>query len=414
MGFLFDGTNDYVALADHAALTLPDGDWTVAGWVKLTSSAGASDRFPIRHDRITGDGYEIRITTDGVNADEVSFIVQSDNGTFMSEISTSSPFAANTDWTHLALKRSGDTVSLYVNNISVASATNASLNAVNPDENLYLGNRDNADANLNGSLAEWAKWDRALSTEERAALLKGYAPSFFPNSLAWYVPMVRDYVEVRSGITVTNNGSAVAAHPPIIYPSGPYIIQAPVSAGETFEFAGSETVSFDGSVSMVQTAALTGAEEVSFDGTADTVLNDWRMTGSETVSFDGTADTIRNHWLMAGAESVSFDGSAALKQSAALTGSETVSFDGAAALDVAAIAFAGQGVLSFDGSIATLNLILEMEAAQSVLFDGEAELGQQALFEGAATLSFDGVAALTGFQWDPVETPASMTWSDVD
>lgn len=205
------------------------------------------------------------------------------------------------------------------------------------------------------------------------------------------------------------------------------------AAGETFEFTGSETVSFDGTVSMVQsatfadsqtvsfdgtaamiqTAAMTGAEEVGFDGTADTIRNQWAFDGSEDVSFDGTA-ALRQDAAFTGAETVSFDGSAALKQSSALTGSETVSFDGTAALDVAAIAFEGQGVLSFDGSIATLNMILEMEAAASVSFDGQAALGQQALFEGAATLSFDGVAVLTGFQWDPVETPASTTWSDVD
>lgn len=179
-------------------------------------------------------------------------------------------------------------------------------------------------------------------------------------------------------------------------------------------FTDSQTVSFDGTAALKQTANLTGAETVSFDGSIGTVQIEHHFEGAEEVSFDGTADTVVGHYLMDGAQTVSFDGSAALKQTAALTGGEMVSFDGTAALDIAAIAFAGQGVLSFDGSIATLNLILEMEAAQSVLFDGEAALGQQALFEGGATLSFDGVAALTGFQWDPVETPASTTWSDVD
>jgi hypothetical protein len=69
-------------------------------------------------------------------------------------------------------------------------------------------------------MAEWAKWDRALIDTERAALALGFSPLFFPRELKWYLPMVRPYVELKEGLTVTNDGSTIGAHPPIIYPPG--------------------------------------------------------------------------------------------------------------------------------------------------------------------------------------------------
>lgn len=211
--WLFDGTNDFVSLTDNAALTLPDGDWTVAGWVKLNSNSTSQDLFVVRHDRVSGDGWEIRIISTGAVTDEASFIVQSDNGTFVSGASTGSPFLSNTDWTHLVLQRSGSTVTLYIDAVSVASASNASLDAINPDEDLFLGNRDNADINLNGSLAEWAKWDRAISAGELISLAQGFSANCLPGFL-WFTPMLGGvYQEIKGGLTVTNNGTVSAAHP---------------------------------------------------------------------------------------------------------------------------------------------------------------------------------------------------------
>ena len=41
MAWHFDEVNDYVTLGDDAALTLPDGDWSLGGLVKLTDNTGS-------------------------------------------------------------------------------------------------------------------------------------------------------------------------------------------------------------------------------------------------------------------------------------------------------------------------------------------------------------------------------------
>lgn len=439
MAWNFDGTNDNVTLANHALLDLPDGDWTIAVILKLSSTTGwPNDRGVFYREDSGGQGaIEVEIDQTAGSANYQKLEIYDDS--FANEVALNSnptaPWSGNTNWTQLIVKRAS---SNYIVKVAGSTVLSNGLNSVELGEDwtgVFEIGATGGNEFFHGQMAEMACWFRSLSDAEEAALWngsRGFAPSFFRDSLQWYLPMIRDYVEVKAGIAVTNNGTTIADHPAIIYPSSPYIIRVP-AAGETHEFAGSETISFDGTAAlvqsatfsdsqtvsfdgqaaMIQTATFTGAEEVSFDGTADTIRNHWSFADSQAVSFDGQA-ALQQEAVFTGEETVSFDGQAALKQTANLTGAETVSFDGEAALDIAALIFEGQGLLSFDGSIATLNAILQMEAAQSVSFDGQAALGQQALFEGGATLSFDGLADLEAFQWDAVDTPAAVTWSDVD
>ena len=45
MAWHFDETNDLVTVTDHTALTLPDADWTIAGWLKLTDNVGSAYQY---------------------------------------------------------------------------------------------------------------------------------------------------------------------------------------------------------------------------------------------------------------------------------------------------------------------------------------------------------------------------------
>ena len=86
--------------------------------------------------------------------------------------------------------------------------------------NMYFGASDSGTTGfLNGYLAECARWDRELSASEISSLQSGVSPRMFLNGLRWYVPMVRDYNEIKTGIAITNNSSTVSAHPRIIYPN---------------------------------------------------------------------------------------------------------------------------------------------------------------------------------------------------
>lgn len=229
MAWLFDGVNDYVLLSDNAAETLPNGDWTIAGWVKLTNTTSwPSDGNIVNATVTSGEGeWEIQVDQDSGTADNLEFYFADDN--YATEIvaeGTGAPFTSNTNWTHVVVKRDGANILAYVNNTQVASASVGGLDALNTDTGIRFGSRDSGANWLRGALAEWAFWTRALSTTEIDQLYDGgsisavaLAPSYLSTNLSWYLPMHSgDYTEKISGITVTNNGTTGTTHPVVRYP----------------------------------------------------------------------------------------------------------------------------------------------------------------------------------------------------
>lgn len=218
--WLYNGTNAYVALATGTATDFPDGDWTVSLWVKLTDNANSSTKYFIGFqsaDYPTSGYNDIRYfgeshaTTPG----QVEADAEDDDGTALAAISSSAPFTGNTNWTRVTVIRSGNTVNVYIGTTSVANATNASFDGITPTGNMYFGADFELGAGrfLNGSTADAAKWNRALTAGELTALSQGFSASCLPG-FTWFTPMIGGvYQDVKGGLTVTNNGTVSAAHP---------------------------------------------------------------------------------------------------------------------------------------------------------------------------------------------------------
>ena len=68
---------------------------------------------------------------------------------------------------------------------------------------------------MNGQIAEVGIWNAALTAAEVASLAKGMTcDKVRPQNLVFYAPLVRNLVDVKGGLTITNNNTAtVAAHP---------------------------------------------------------------------------------------------------------------------------------------------------------------------------------------------------------
>ena len=83
-----------------------------------------------------------------------------------------------------------------------------------------LGSRDAADTFYAGGLAECALWNRVLSTDEIAALGRGYSPLFFPYGRVLYSPVDGRTSPERNvaGTSGTVTGTSYLDHPSIIYP----------------------------------------------------------------------------------------------------------------------------------------------------------------------------------------------------
>lgn len=127
---------------------------------------------------------------------------------------------------------------LYVNGVS--EGTNTSSNTPSGLSNTFVGTVPTA-YNTDVHIAEAAIWDTDLTIAEIQALSDGYSPLLIcPDSLVYYLPLVRNHIDRISGQTWIDAGTAtVAPHPRIIYPAPPRWISVPPAAGggTAYEFA---------------------------------------------------------------------------------------------------------------------------------------------------------------------------------
>ena len=108
----FDGTGDWLFTPSKAAITALVGNFTVEMWIYRESG---NNYFFSVGDTQTSSGIEVYIGSSGT-----ALNVYANGSTRI----TTSPFAATT-WTHVALVRSGTTVTLYVSGSSVGTWTSS-------------------------------------------------------------------------------------------------------------------------------------------------------------------------------------------------------------------------------------------------------------------------------------------------
>lgn len=143
-------------------------------------------------------------------------------------ISADSTFnAASNTWVHLCgVFASTSSRTIYANggnsNTNTASLTNANSSAIvsigatratsgQPASNTPV-------SFFNGQLAEVGIWSVALTAAEIASLAKGMTcDKVRPQNLVFYAPLVRDLVDQKGGLTITNNNGATVANHPRVY-----------------------------------------------------------------------------------------------------------------------------------------------------------------------------------------------------
>lgn len=380
MAFLFDEVNDYIASGPGGSelLSLSASAWSISLWIKLTDNTGTAEQYIISKSNPGTNpsiNWYIFESSHAVSSsrNEIAFqIYDTDTTTSGEIISVGQPFLSNTNWTHIALLRNGSIFTQYINGSADGTVTNSSIGGVNSTSTTFFGRRFNGDSDryFGGAMAEFGHWNRLLSTVELTALKNGISPAFFQKNLQRYMPMIREYVDIKSDVNFVNVGTVVTSHPRIIYPSAPIIIHS-VSPSPVREFSGNEEVSFDGSVELTgsTTAVFSGNEEISFDGVAP--LNAYQyFAGSEGIDFDGIASFTGFKEFTDGDASISFDGDVTINKTDFFLGGEEVSFA------------------------------------------GQVLLGENQRFQGNTEVNFDGSINLTGYGWIDVDSPFGPTWTN--
>ena len=221
----FNGSSDYILLADCAALTLTP-PWTIGGWIRVAEPSTLRQLFSW-YDGAASDKFDLYLRGNLSPANTMSATIVDSDGDSRTFYSYATPrIGSVTYWHHYLLRcQTGGGYRHYVDGIPCASVQDVSIGSINPATALLIGKRSTNTWYWKGDMAELAKWDTDLSQEQITALAKGASPLFFPEPLAWYLPLREHLREVVAGLAVANNGTTLTEHPTISYPTKKTLIQ---------------------------------------------------------------------------------------------------------------------------------------------------------------------------------------------
>lgn len=198
---------------------------TMSAWIKVNTPvlAGCVSLFRVDNN---GDTRMLRLlsVSNGTNCNFRAQVINTASGTNSAFVETMSR-ANNSDWVCItAVFSSSSLRSIYYNGTkegedTVTVALGAALQGMRigssvtafdfPFSNNLFSNADIADVGI---------WNVALTAEEIASLAKGVSCARIrPQSLKFHAPLMRDLIDTRGGLAITNNNAATVADHPRIF-----------------------------------------------------------------------------------------------------------------------------------------------------------------------------------------------------
>lgn len=187
---------------------------TIACWMnKPSATTGAFVAGIMRNAGALWYGFYLYATNTG----KVS--ASAANNNVFAEAQSTTSYSANT-WHHVCgVFASNTSRTIYLD--GAGSATNTTsltptlIDIVTIAAARKSGNVDNY---LNGSLAEVAIWNAALTEPEAKSLSAGMSPKLVrPQSLVLYVPLIRSPQDQKAALAFTTQGSPTVATHPRVY-----------------------------------------------------------------------------------------------------------------------------------------------------------------------------------------------------
>jgi len=237
----FDGSGDYLTVADNTALEFGSGDFTVEAWVYLTATPGASGAM------VASKGSEFNFAVQQNLKLFFSFFIPG-----QTDISGNTALPLNA-WSHVAVSRSGSSFALFLNGARDATATNSSAISATAN-NLFIGDWSSGGRTVTGYMAG-------------LRLVKGTAV---------YNPASTTYTVPTAPPTAITNTSLLANF----------------TNGGIIDATGKNVLETVGNAQISTTQSKFGGSSMYFDGTGD-YLN---FPSSQLFGF-GTGDLTIEFWL---------------------------------------------------------------------------------------------------------------------
>jgi hypothetical protein len=146
----FDGTGDYLSVADNTALDLGSSDFCIEGFVYLNSLPASTARYAIAGKwgaSANNLGYLAQIFNDSGTI-KITFEYSTNGSAVAGTFTATATPTANT-WNHIAFTRSGSTFRIFLNGVEVLSGT-LSATIFDADSSLFIGSNSGTSNYING------------------------------------------------------------------------------------------------------------------------------------------------------------------------------------------------------------------------------------------------------------------------
>jgi len=233
----FDGSTEYLSIADSADHQFGSSDYTIESWVYLNNLSTIQGLFG-RYNTSSAREIYITFNTNGSITHRTS-----SNGTSFSTHSTSVGLLTANTWHHVAISKSGTTSYIAVDGVVVTGTVDATLHSAS--QTTYIGDALAGSNLLNGNLSNYR-------------ILKGtalYTSNFTPPSSPLTAVTNTTLLCCQGG---TNVDASPSAHTFQVIIGVPTLTSVGPSATKYFEFDGSNdyvTISDDNS--LTSTTSLT-------------------------------------------------------------------------------------------------------------------------------------------------------------
>ena len=212
MAYSFTRASDQYLESPYSS-AIKNNNFTLSAWI-----------YPVTENIVRYILAQKVVTSDSDATANYDFVLLANNtarirlhpNTVISAIS-SGTFGLNT-WSHIAATYNGNNLQLYRNGVADGSAAYSSTWGGNNNPLSIGRNPTTTVSNRNswsGNLAEVGIWNTAITAAEVASLAKGMTcDKIRPQNLVFYAPLVRNLIDQKGGLTITNNnGATVASHP---------------------------------------------------------------------------------------------------------------------------------------------------------------------------------------------------------
>jgi len=214
MAYDLNGTDQRLNTTSFPAITEP---FTSACWFYADNNTANQRLVDLR--QTTDQNAYASISLGGAVAGDPLRILAFKGGVL--QVTTTTTGYSLSTWHHACgVFASSSSRTIYLDGGGSATGTTniGPILPVRVDIGVFTDSGNNLSQFFDGRIAEVGIWSAALTSAEISSLAKGVTcDKVRPQSLVFYAPLVRDLIDYKGGLTITNNNTATVANHPRVY-----------------------------------------------------------------------------------------------------------------------------------------------------------------------------------------------------